>query len=336
MEALIAFSWYRCDTKPNLEIANHVVTAAKASRVERYIALAVWCLGQTHYGRGDLHSSYHHLQEAYQLFNTLPPGEVESQRLGGQCGVDLVDAARIALQYNNHRLVSLAREVERRCATLSDDLVHGRSLAILGAVLHDAQRLQEALPYLEHAKTMLEAVGNSPNLAVVCQVISWVHAKGGPPLTEALSAIEEAWKHAELTDSPSIQAIISLDLSRILSRVNRDTDAWKYMKISLMKASYTGNIFRVARALESMGYEYLRRGDYQNAYGAYEAAAEKFLGTVDAHVAKRCKDNMTRIKEKQENTDVVIGFHRPSIALDETLFYPPIQASASDMPIPVL
>jgi hypothetical protein len=97
MEALIAFGWHRCDTKPNLEIANHVVTAAKASGVERYIASAVWCLGKTYAQLGDHHSSYDHLQEAYQLFNTLPPGEVELQRLGGQCGIDLVDAARMAL-----------------------------------------------------------------------------------------------------------------------------------------------------------------------------------------------------------------------------------------------
>jgi tetratricopeptide (TPR) repeat protein len=344
METLIAFSWHRCDTKPNLEIANHSVTAAKAYRVERYIALAVWCLGQTHHELGDFQPSYNHLQEAYQLFNTLPPGEVESQRLGGQCGIDLVEAARMALQFNCARkasqfnsdpVVSLAREVERKCATLSDDLVHGRSLALLGAVLHEAQQSQEALHYLEQAKTMLEAVGNTPNLAIVCQVISWVHYyEGRSP--EALSAIEEAWKHAELTDSPSIQADISLDFSKTLFSVNRDTEAWKYIEISVMKASYTGNYFTVARALEYMGYGYLRRGDYQNAYGAYEAAAEKFLGTVDAHVAERCKDNMTRIEGKQENTDVVIGFYRPGIDVDQTLFYPPIQASASDMPIPVL
>ena len=31
MEAFIAFNWYRCDTKPNLEIAKHVVMAAKVS-----------------------------------------------------------------------------------------------------------------------------------------------------------------------------------------------------------------------------------------------------------------------------------------------------------------
>ena len=48
MEALIAFSWYRCDTKPNFEIADHVVMAAKASGVQRYIASALWRLGRTY------------------------------------------------------------------------------------------------------------------------------------------------------------------------------------------------------------------------------------------------------------------------------------------------
>jgi len=46
MEALIAFSWHRCDIKPSVEIANHVVMAANASGVERYKASAVWCLGK--------------------------------------------------------------------------------------------------------------------------------------------------------------------------------------------------------------------------------------------------------------------------------------------------
>ena len=33
MDALIVFNWYRCDTKPNLEIADHAVMATKASGV---------------------------------------------------------------------------------------------------------------------------------------------------------------------------------------------------------------------------------------------------------------------------------------------------------------
>jgi len=58
-----------------------------------------------------------------------------------------------------------------------------------------------------------------------------------------------------------------------------------------------------------MGYGYLRRGDYQNAYGAYEAAAEKYPGTVSVSGEERCKENMARIKRKQANTDAVIGFY---------------------------
>ena len=74
-----------------------------------------------------------------------------------------------------------------------------------------------------------------------------------------------------------------------------------------------------------MGYGYLRRGDYQNAYGAYEAAAEKYLGTVDARSVKFCEDNMTRIKLKQEDSDAVIGFYRPLLDYPvETLLYPPV------------
>ena len=47
IEALIAFSWHRCDTKPTLYIVNYAVTVANASGVERCIASAVWCLGKT-------------------------------------------------------------------------------------------------------------------------------------------------------------------------------------------------------------------------------------------------------------------------------------------------
>jgi tetratricopeptide (TPR) repeat protein len=143
-------------------------------------------------------------------------------------------------------------------------------------------------------------------------------------LLEALDAIEEAWKHAELTDSPSIQANVSLDFGVVLFSANKDAEAWKQIEIALMKASYTGDRLGIARALEYMGYGYLRRGDYQNAYGAYEAAAERYLGTVDADVVELCKDNMARIERKQGNPDAVVGFYRPRFDVDETPFYPPI------------
>ena len=328
IEALIAFSWHRCDTKPNLEIVNHTLTAAKASGVVRYIASAVWCLGRTYAQLGDYKSSSDHLQEAFRLFNTFLLSEVELQRLGGRCGIDLMDIARLAFE-DYDEVVSLAQEVETKCAALSDDVIHGRSLVLFGAVLRQAGRPHEALHCLDQARAMLRAAGNTYNIANAYQITSWVHYLEGR-LSEALESVEEAWKGAELTENASIQADISLDFGRILFSANRDTEAWKYIELSLMKALYTGKQLVAARALEYMGYGYLRRGDYQNAYGAYEAAADKYLGTVEAFVAVMCKDNMARIKRKQDNTDTDIGFHRPAIDHDSTiLFYPFHLASAS-------
>jgi tetratricopeptide (TPR) repeat protein len=290
--------------------------AAKASGVVRHIASAV------------CHSSYDHLREAYRLFNTIPPGEVELQRLGGQCGIDLFDTARLVLQ-DNDEVLSLARDVERKCAALSDSIIHGRSLVLLGAVLKNARRWQEALSYLDQARTMLKAAGNTYSLAEANQITSWVHYDQGR-LPEALDAIEEAWNHAQLTENVSIQADIFLSFGKVLFSDNKDAEARKYIEISLMKASYIGKRFTVACALEYMGYGYLRRGDYQHVYGAYEAAAEKYIGTVDADTNRdMCKDNISRLKVKEENIDMVIGFHRHGLDVDRTLFYLPVQASAS-------
>ena len=69
-------------------------------------------------------------------------------------------------------------------------------------------------------------------------------------------------------------------------------------------------------------YGYLCRCNYQNAYGAYKAAAENYLGTVNAHFVKWCKENMAGIERKQRNPDAVVGFYRHPADFDNTLFYP--------------
>jgi len=174
---------------------------------------------------------------------------------------------------------------------------------------------------------MLKPVGNTPSLAYACQAIFWVHYSQCR-LQEVLDAVGEAWKHARLAENVAIQAVISLDLGRFLFNINRDAEAWDYLKLSLMKASDIKNWLGVAGGLEYMGYGYLHRDGYQNVFGAYEATAEKYVGTVEAHVTRRCEENMAKIKEKEENTDIVIGFYtsiiyRPSLNVDKTLFYSP-------------
>ena len=214
MEAFIAFfNWYRCDTKPNLEIADHAVMVAKASGVQKHIASALWCLGRTYNLLGNWDTSYNHMQEAYLLFNTLPHGEIESQRLGGLCGIDLVNSARLILPADE--VVSLAWDVQKKCTALSDDLLHGRSLLELGKALYRSQQWQEALNYMDQARTVFKAVGNTLHLARAYHVISWVHDIEHR-LSDALDAIEEAWKYAEMTDSRSIQTYISMDFAGML------------------------------------------------------------------------------------------------------------------------
>jgi len=146
------------------------------------------------------------LREAYWLFNTLPSGDLELQRLAGQCGIDL-DTARLVLWPDIDEIVSLAHDVETKCAAISDNITRARSLVLLGTVLQEAQQPQEALHYLDQARVMLKAAGNTYNLATAYQITSWVHYFQGR-LSEALDAIEEAWKHAQLTENMSIQAVI--------------------------------------------------------------------------------------------------------------------------------
>ncbi|KDR71142.1 hypothetical protein GALMADRAFT_808114 [Galerina marginata CBS 339.88] len=327
LEALMAFNWHRCDTKPNIEIASYAVTVAEASGIASYIASTVWCLGRSYYQLGPFHLSYEHLQKAYQIFDTLPPGDPNLQQLGGLCGIDFADAARLVLE-DSDRLISLALDVEKKCASLSGD-IHGRSLVFVGMVLLEAQRSEEALSYLNRGRVML---GNSANLAAAYQVLARLHY-GESQLSEALKDIQEAWKQAEMSGSDYIQGVVSLDFGVILFSTNRHTEAWQRIKTALVKATLVGNWYVVALALEYMGYGYLLRGDYQNAYEAYEASAEKYRSTIDGWVEGSCTDNMTRIKEKLTKPDAPIGFYRPSQDTDKTPFYPLVQIPVDDVPI---
>jgi tetratricopeptide (TPR) repeat protein len=319
IEALIAFSWHRCDTKPDVEIANHAVKAAKTSGVKRHLASAIWCLGWTYRQLGDDRTSYDHLQEAYLLSNE-PSEDEELQRLHCKCGIDLVEVARMTFKFEDRgEVVSLAWDVESKSAALSDDNVHGWSLVRLGDALYESGQPQLALEHLNRARIMLEAVKNIPNLATAYLVIAYIHYRERR-LPEALDAIQEAWKLVESSDSPNSN--VSMDFAMYQFTANQDAEAWKHAEIALMKASHFGDRLIIAQTLEIMGYGYLRRGDYENAYGAYEAAAKNFHGTVDERGQQVCKDNMVRIRMKQREPEARVGFTRCDMYSD-TLYYPP-------------
>ena len=121
----------------------------------------------------------------------------------------------------------------------------------------------------------------------------------------------------------------ALPICRILFSADRDTEAWKYMEISLTNYLEIGNRLYSAKTRVYMGYGYLRRGDYLNAYDAYKAAAESFVGTVDEEpYCTTCKENMAKIKDKQKNPGLNVGFERPRDDINwPSLFYPGAAAS---------
>ena len=320
IEALISFSWYRCNNacaKRNFEIAKHAVLMAKALGNKKHIASSLWCLGLTHGYLGEYYAAYDYVHEAYQLYIALLPGDRELQWLCCRCGVSVVDMARLMFE-DGDKVVSLARDVEKQVATVSDNFMHTRSLTMLRKVLDKFGNRQEALRHLKRAKQM--GIGT-----LSAEVYHWsayvlYHENRLP---EALDAAEEAWKLSEPRNGLVEQAQTSFLLGVILFSANRDMEGWKYMEISLTNNMELGNRRESASTLEYMGYGYLRRGDYLKAYGAYKAAAESYLGTVDEELdGTTCKDNMAKIKDMESNPDLNIGFERPRWDINwPSLFY---------------
>ena len=231
IKAFIAFSWHRCNNmKPNLEIANHAVSMARAFENKRYIASSLWCLGKMYGFLGEYSVAYHHLQEAYKLYNALLPGTRNLQRLCCQCGISMVDGAYSSLTFKDGgNVVSLARDVEKQAATVSDELeyIYARSLVMLGRVLNRYGHRQEALNHLERAKLM--DTGASALSSDIHYSIVLVHHHDNR-LPEALDAAKEAWKLSDpYTNDLVRQAQNSFLLGMILFNVNRDTEAWKYL-----------------------------------------------------------------------------------------------------------
>ena len=236
----------------------------------------------------------------------------------------MVEGARLTFE-DGDKVVSLARDVEKQAATVLDDEIHAGSLMILGSVLDDFGDRQEALRHLERAKLMTIPRSLSSNIYYWIASVHYNEKR----LPEALDAAEEAWKLAEPDNDVVNQALYSFLLGAILFSANRDTEAWKYMEISLTKNLELGDQRDSARTLEYMGYGYLRRGDYLNAYGAYEGAAERYLGTVSEKLGcTTCKDNMAKIKDMQKNPNLNVGFERPCLDNNwPSLFYPGAAAS---------
>ncbi|EDR09014.1 uncharacterized protein LACBIDRAFT_326687 [Laccaria bicolor S238N-H82] len=110
----------------------------------------------------------------------------------------------------------------------------------------------------------------------------------------------------------------------IITKIN-PTRRWELLKMRGSvpdDVAQVGNRSEVAKGLEYMGYGYLLRGDYGR---CYEGAAIAYCKLGEAWVEERCR--VARIKRKREENDVVIGFRRPHLSVEKSLFYGPVQVS---------
>ena len=164
---------------------------AKAFGNKKYMASSLSCLGNTYHYLGEYYAAYDHLQEAYQLYKALLPDNPKLQLDCCRCGNNMVNDARMILK-DGDKVVSLARDVEKEAATVSNDYTHAWSLMMLAQVLDQFGDREEALRHLERVKQM----GISSLRYQVYFRIALMHYNE-KRLPEALDAAEEAWKHQE-------------------------------------------------------------------------------------------------------------------------------------------
>jgi len=83
VRALLAFSWYRRDTKPLIAVAEHTLSVAKANGNKQYIAETLLCLGSSYSEINNYIEAKRVLEECSQLM----VGDHFGQQLGFECAL---------------------------------------------------------------------------------------------------------------------------------------------------------------------------------------------------------------------------------------------------------
>jgi len=328
VQALLAFSWYRCDTKPLPAIAEHTLSLAKSNGSDRHIAEALLCLGYS-YERLDRDPEAENLlEESSKLFRSLPD-EPSAQKLGFEC--DLLRARVYGFVYgrSNDERNNIIKDVLARTEVL-DRYWYARALRELGELHMWCGENEEALEIFNKAtdtflglKCDQDAAGT---LCVKAKNLNEMHSSD----EVVLKAIQEAWEIARAFDPLALHGMIHCLCGQVLLRMGKLPDGLTSFEKALGAYQYVGAAMVIADALASIGYVYLHTGAYSDAYGAYEAATESYASLgKNSPDGQRCKmesrTNMENIRRKQENPDMHIGFYRPRLDRDhDELFYPPV------------
>jgi len=324
VRALLAFSWYRRDTKPLVIVAEHTLNMAKANGNKRYIAEALLCLGSSYAEIDNYTEAEHVLAECSQVL----VGDRSSQQLGFECALT---RARINLFLHSGRG---EREAFINGVIVStngsDTYWHASALDSLGWLYLYHEEYNQALEAFVPAAGVLLHLGCNRDAASAlygkARTLDELHA----PDEQVLEAAQEAWETVKHLDPSPIYGDILLLSGMVLLRMGRLVEASQSFEKSLGAQQHVGAVAAVADTLSWFGHMFLHTGAYSDAYSASEAAAEKYADLGDESPDRqryepKCRENMEMIKLKQENPDQRIGFHRPWGDRDQylDLFYPP-------------
>jgi len=327
VRALLAFSWYRRDTKPLVAVAEHTLNVAKANGNEQYIAEALLCLGSSYAEVNNFDKAKGLLEESSQLL----VGDYSNQQLGFECALTRVLVGDFTGSSREER-ETFVNEVLVRTKD-SDVYWHARALDALGGLYWIFGENDQALGAFVSAADVLLHLGCNRDAASAlygkARALDWLYV----PDEQVLEATQEAWETVKHLDPSPIYGDILWLSGNILLRMGRMVDASHSFKRCLSAQQYVGAVCAVADALSCFGHMYLHTVAYSDAYLAFEAAAEKYADLGDESPARQkyessCRENMERIKLKQKNPDQRIGFYRPRGDRDAyggllTLFYPP-------------
>jgi len=155
VQALLAFSWYRRDTKPFVALAEHTLNVAKANGNKQYIAEALLCLGSSYARVNREVEAIDPLKECSRLL--AADDSSKSQQLGFECALTRMHIG-LYLHSPQEERKAMVNAVLSRTKD-SDAYWHACALEALGWLYWSFDSFKQALEAFAEAADMMQGLG---------------------------------------------------------------------------------------------------------------------------------------------------------------------------------
>ena len=154
VQALLAFSWYRCDTKPLISIAKHTLALAEANGNKEYIAEAFLCLGASLEAVDDHVGAEGILEQCSQLL----AGDHIHHQLSFECALTRMHISLFLHCPSWQECITIVQDVLVRTKD-SDEYWHAHGLNTLGSLYAVGGLGQQAMEAFTLAANLLLCLG---------------------------------------------------------------------------------------------------------------------------------------------------------------------------------